>query len=229
MLLKLLSDWNNPHSLMNKMRSRRLALHHGIVAPLPRPLRIIDRGGTVHFGEQRGWAMSSDVEITVINLESSPTRYRSIATRVGDACDLTKEFADQSFDLVFSNSVIEHVGDFTQKRRMALEVLRLAPRHWVETPNLWFPIEPHLPFPGWQWLPEAVRVGMLRRRGFGWNGRRPDPARARDVVRHAQLLSGRDLRRLFPGGRLLPERFLGLVKSWIVVGGFSDANDHLAC
>jgi hypothetical protein len=219
MSLRKLANWNDSRSLMNRMRSRRMAVFENLIADLPRPLRIIDIGGTVQFWERRGWEARDDVVITVVNLEAEPSPHGNISSLSGDARDL-REFADQSFDIAFSNSVIEHVGDFEQKRRMAAEVCRLAPNYWVQTPNYWFPIEPHFLFPGWQWLPEGLRVQLLRRRAFGWNGRCPDASKAREVVRHAQLASRRDLRRLFPAAALLPERFGGLVKSWIAVGGF---------
>lgn len=203
---------------MNRLRSRRMELFGRLVAQLPRPVRILDLGGTVSFWERRGWTAREDVLITVINLEAEGSSYPSIHSQRGDARDLG-EFPNLSFDVVFSNSVIEHVGDFDAQHRMALEVQRLAPCYWLQTPNYWFPIEPHFLFPGWQWLPEDVRVAMLRRRAFGWNGRCPEPARAREVVRNAQLLTRKDLAKLFPHARLVPERFCGLVKSWIVVSG----------
>jgi len=42
---------------------------------------------------------------------------------------------------------------------------------------------------------------------------------AERVVDNANLLSRHELGRLFPDARLLPECFMGLVKSWIAVGG----------
>jgi len=219
MILRQLSDWTDPGSLMNRMRSKRMEMFDRLIATLPRPLRVIDLGGTVQFWEHRGWASRSDVSVTIVNLKVEPSPYPNLVSIAGDVRDL-HEFSDQSFDVVFSNSVIEHVGTFEQQRLMANEVRRLSHRFWVQTPNYWFPIEPHFLFPGWQWLPEDLRVAMLRRRGFGWNGRCPDPEHARAVVRDANLLSRRDLRKLFPGVSLVPERLGGLVKSWIVTGGF---------
>lgn len=223
MFLKTLADWKNPSSLMNRMRSKRMAVFDSLVVSLPRPLRILDIGGTTHFWERRGWADRPDVMITVVNLAAEVSTHPTIVSVAGDARDL-KEFASMSFDVVFSNSVIEHVGDFGQQLRMANEVKRLAPKYWVQTPNYWFPIEPHFLFPGWQWLPEDIRVAMLMRRAFGWNGKCPDREKAREVVRHAQLLSRRDLKKMFPDARLVPERFFGLVKSWVAVGGFESGD-----
>ena len=199
------------------MRRKRMARFEQMVRAGPSPVRIIDIGGTVSFWELMGWAGREDIRVHIVNLEGQGNAYPNMTVAVGDACDL-KDVPDQSFDIAFSNSVIEHVGTMAEKRRMADEVRRVARSYWVQTPNYWFPIEPHFLFPGWQWLPEGVRVGILRRRNVGWNARTPEYEKALQVVRHAQLLSRRDMRALFPEARLVPERFLGLVKSWTAVG-----------
>lgn len=169
------------------------------------------------FWELMGWTGRDDVRVHIVNLEGQPCAYPNMTVAVGDACNL-KDIPDQSYDIAFSNSVIEHVGGMPEKRRMAAEVRRVARSYWVQTPNYWFPIEPHFLFPGWQWLPEGVRVKILQRRNVGWNARTPEYTKALEVVRHAQLLSKRDMRELFPEARLIPERFCGLVKSWTAVG-----------
>ena len=66
------------------------------------------------------------------------------------------EFTTGEFDVVFSNSVIEHVGDFDDQRRMADEVRRVGRRFFVQTPNRWFPLEVHTRLPFVHWLPDAV-------------------------------------------------------------------------
>ncbi|HWP40401.1 MAG TPA: class I SAM-dependent methyltransferase [Tepidisphaeraceae bacterium] len=216
--LRPLGDWNNPRSLGNRLRNRRFALWERLVAHLPRPLRIIDLGGTVAYWEMRGWAGRREYQITLVNLHACQSRYDNIHPQVGDATNLFA-YADRSFDIAFSNSVIEHVGGIDAQRRMACEVRRVARGYWVQTPNYWFPIEPHFLFPGWQWLPRQARIALIQRRAFGWNGRCSGRQMAERVVDNANLLSRHELGRLFPDARLLPECFMGLVKSWIAVGG----------
>jgi hypothetical protein len=204
---------------MNRLRSKRMAIFERHIASLALPVRIIDIGGTVQFWNCRGWATRAGVTITVVNIENVPSTFGNIVSRRGNACNL-QAYADHSFDIAFSNAVIEHVGNWADQQRMAREVMRVATRYWIQTPNYWFPIEPHFLFPGWQWLPERWRVALIRRHSFGWNGKTPDPIQALRVVRHARLLSKGDLQRLFPDARLMPERLGGLVKSWIAIGGF---------
>jgi hypothetical protein len=187
-----------------------------MVRQMPAPVRIIDIGGTVRFWETMGWTGLERARIVVVNLTTQTSQYSNIEAIVGDACDLRTVGSDE-FDIAFSNSVIEHVGGPSEQQRMANEVRRVAPTYWVQTPNFWFPIEPHFLIPGWQWLPESVRVAILQRHSVGWNGRCPERERALAVVRHAQLLSRRQLRMLFPDARLVPERICGLVKSWTAI------------
>jgi SAM-dependent methyltransferase len=82
------------------------------------------------------------------------SRYPEIAYVEGDACALP--FPDQSFDVVFSNAVIEHVGDVERQGLFVAEALRVGRRVFVTTPNRWFPVELHTHLPLVHWLPESA-------------------------------------------------------------------------
>lgn len=215
--LRRLADWNDPSSLSNRLRSRRFELFTSLVADLPRPLRVLDIGGTAHFWQQRGWGERDDVQVTLLNVAAVDVPHDGFTSVAGDAADLSR-FGRGDFDVVFSNSVIEHLFTFDRQRAMAREIERLSDRYWVQTPSYWFPIEPHFHVPGWQWLPASARVELLRRRRCGWNGPEPDRARARQLVDEVRLLRAGEMRRLFPHGRIVRERFGGLTKSYVVVG-----------
>jgi hypothetical protein len=214
------ADVENPDSLSNRMRSRRFSKFAGLCAGVPRPLRIIDIGGTHEFWVQRGWAGREDVQITTVNLSAEPPVHPNIVSIVGDATDLS-EYGDGSFDVAFSNSVIEHLFTRDHQAAMAREVVRVGRAYWVQTPNFWFPIEPHFHVPGWQWMPRPARAALLQRFRCGWRGPCPDPVEARRLVDEVRLLTGSQMRRLFPGATIWPERFMGLVKSWVAYGGFA--------
>ena len=219
-LIRRLADDDNTDSLANRLRNRRFQLFEAFAARLPRPLKILDVGGTNAFWEQRGWAGRQDVRIITLNLEAEPQRFDNVEPVVGDATDFG-QFGNRSFDIVFSNSVIEHLFSFENQRKMAQEVQRVGKAYWIQTPNFWFPMEPHFHVPAWQWLPVGMRVGLIRRWRCGWRGPCPDPTRARELVSEVRLLTQSEMTTLFPGGRLIPERIGGLVKSWTAVGGFS--------
>lgn len=218
-LIRMLADSDDPSSFANKFRSRRFRRFEVLAASLPRPIRILDVGGETAFWEHRGWAGLDGVEILSLNLAPEEQRHENIKPVTGDATNLG-QFGDGSFDIAFSNSVIEHLFTFENQRRMALEIQRVGKSFWVQTPNFWFPMEPHFHVPGWQWMPLALRVAMLQRWRCGWRGPCADPVRARALVEEVRLMTKSELSSVFPGAKLVPEWFCGFVKSWTVVGGF---------
>jgi 2-polyprenyl-3-methyl-5-hydroxy-6-metoxy-1,4-benzoquinol methylase len=136
----------------------------------------------------------------------------------GDARDLAG-YADRDFDVVFSNSVLEHVGNREDQERAASEMRRVGNRYFVQTPSFWFPIEPHFLVPGFQYLPARVRALLHDRFELGWMPRAPDLHTARRDVESIRLVGARRLAELFPDARIVRERLFGWVKSLIAVGG----------
>jgi hypothetical protein len=188
----------------------RVLLHHEVC-------RILDIGGEPGY-----WAAVADMlgsrqwHVTLLNQTNYPVEDGRFASIVGDARDLSS-FADMSFDLVHSNSVIEHVGRWPDMRAMAGEVRRLAPGYFVQTPYFWFPMEPHCSTLFFHWMPESVRASMLMRRPRGHWGQAPDLETAMRQVQSAVLLDYRMLKTLFPDATIHRERFLGMTKSLIAV------------
>jgi SAM-dependent methyltransferase len=216
-MLRTLADHRDPASLAARLRRRRFSLFEGLLARLAGPLRILDVGGLPGF-----WRVirfdRAGVSITLLNVDpvSEPTGFRCVK---GDARDM-RMFRDGEFDVVFSNSVIEHVGAFADQQAMAAEVRRVGKRYFVQTPNKYFPIEPHFLVPGFQFLPDHVRAGWLARRRVGWYPRAESYEAALAEVTRIRLLSRSQFQRLFPEGRLHRERFLGLTKSFVVYDGW---------
>ncbi|PYM54680.1 MAG: methyltransferase type 11, partial [Candidatus Rokuibacteriota bacterium] len=137
--------------------------------------------------------LPESAEIVLLNLQvSSETGDPRITSKAGDARDL-RAFGDQSFDLVHSNSLIEHVGSLEDQARMAAEIRRVAAGYFVQTPNRYFPIEPHFLVPAFQFLPVALRVRLARRFRPGWYHGGDVAAAVRDA-REIRLLSERELR-----------------------------------
>ena len=113
------------------------------------------------------------------------------------------EFGDDSFDLVFSNSVIEHVGGPADQQAMADEIRRIGRRWVLQTPSRWFPVEPHFLFPYFNFLPLRVKVFLLQRVRLGWaQAPSVDAAAAEARARGVQLVPLRRLRAMFPDGEL---------------------------
>jgi len=212
-----LSDAESPGSFSNRMRDRRFQHFKQFIEDLPRPVSILDVGGTGDFWDKRGWAQRDDVHITTLNLRAEPQKFNSVVPVVGDATNL-EAYASQSVDVVFSNSVIEHVYTKDNQKAMADEVQRVGSRYWIQTPNYWFPIEPHFQVPIWQWMPRDLRIWLLTKRQFGRRGPCSSYDEAADLVDEVRLMTRRELREMFPKAEITPEMFMGLVKSWIISG-----------
>lgn len=184
--------------------------------------RIVDLGGTERYwsiGEDFLDANRGSIEIKLVNLEREPIAdggpFTSIA---GDATD-PQLLRQEEFDLVHSNSVIEHVGTRSDMRRYASNVRRLAPRYYVQTPNFWFPFEPHFRLLGFQYLPEALRVAIIRNFSVGFFDRVPDYEEALQVIRHHQLVSASEMRAFFPDAAVTFEKVGPFNKSIMAIRG----------
>jgi hypothetical protein len=162
----------------------------------------------------------------VVNLEPSPAPAQVpdwAEIDHGDACALPARIAARRYDLVFSNSVIEHVGGHERRLRFAESVHLLADAHWVQTPYRYFPVEPHWLAPGMQFLPVAARTEIARRWPLAYTpGRTREEAMKR--VLQTELLDRTQMRHYFPGSMLRTEKIFGLPKSLIAYrAGSGDA------
>ncbi len=141
----------------------------------------------------------------------------NVSVAIGDGTNLPYE--NGAFAAVFSNSVIEHVPKEAQPD-FAAEIQRVGRRYFVQTPNRWFPIEPHYQLPLIQFLPVSWRKALNRRFTLGWCGR--------GTWQEINLLDAGDLRRLFPDAVIRRERVLGLTKSLMAVGPAPGKTDRTA-
>jgi hypothetical protein len=178
--------------------------------------RILDVGGTPF-----NWSLiQARPRVTIVNMPRAREAFDDPFTFVfADGCRLP--FKDDSFEIVFSNSVIEHVGDAENQRQFANEIARVGRAYWVETPNFWFPVEPHLLTPFLHFLPPAWQQRIARRATVWELIERPSPDRRQFYIEHylrdIRLLDARDLQALFPGATVVLERLLGVTKSLIAV------------
>ena len=163
---------------------------------------ILDVGGD-HYT----WEIIGRREGVVLLNTEFPTAADGFPYLLGSG--LTLPFADQSLDLVFSNSVIEHVGTQENQLRFAREMLRVGRKIYCQTPSRLFPVDPHLSTPFLHWLPRTwLKPRLLRYLTVnGWLLKRPYDY---DVI----WISKRTLQKMFPGCKVTTERFLGFPKSF---------------
>lgn len=124
-------------------------------------------------------------------------------------------FMDKAFEIVYSNSVIEHLATAASQERFAAEIARVGKGYFVQTPNRWFPIEPHYLTPLIHFLPHGWRRRLVRNFTVWGRVTRPTARECEAIVREIRLLDAAAMRRLFPDARIRKERFLGLPKALI--------------
>lgn len=214
-LRRILVD--SPTSLGAAARARRWRVF-AEAFPTIESLRVLDLGGTVEAWRR---APVRPHHVTVLNLfEPGESDAGWITPLTGDACAAAETLesvgVDPHFDLVFSNSLIEHVGGHARRMDLARQVRQLAPRHWVQTPYRYFPVEPHWLFPGMQFMPVAVRVAIA----MHWplvHTRPESYDDAVDSVLWTELVGATEMRDYFPTSAIVRERVLGVPKSLIAV------------
>jgi hypothetical protein len=180
---------------------------------LPRNARILDVGGTQDIWLRHYDKLPPGASITLLNTDDvavSP----GIDRTSGDARNLSC-YKDNEFDLCFSNSLIEHFESFQEQELVAQEIRRVSRSYFVQTPNRYFPLEPHFLFPGWQFLPTWIRVQMIRRWDLGWMKKNADVVLAYKIAVSIRLLSKREVQALFPYGQVLREKVGPLTKSFV--------------
>lgn len=136
-----------------------------------------------------------------------------IVTAVGDGCSLP--YAEQAFDICFSNSVIEHVGTWDRQKAFAREIRRVGRGVWVQTPAFCFPVEPHLLAPFIHWFPRSLQRRLIRNGTLWGLTKRPSPSQVEAFLNEVRLLNYREMQELFPDCTILKERFLFITKSYI--------------
>jgi SAM-dependent methyltransferase len=168
--------------------------------------RILDVGAGAGAALERFNTTNEIVAIDVRLHDSAWLAQDNVTVQVADATQLP--FADAEFPLAFSSSVIEHIPKDLQPA-FAEEVRRVAERYFVQTPNRWFPIEPHYQLPLFQFFPKRLQRWLNSHFTLGWQ--------KKGNWEEVNLLSAKDLRRLFPDGEIHREKLFGLTKSFMVV------------
>jgi ubiquinone/menaquinone biosynthesis C-methylase UbiE len=134
------------------------------LASRPQPMRLLEvgtgSGGIAHyFGTHPTLRCDVDaVDVHDNRLVTEGYRYHQV-------CDTQLPFADESFDVVLTNHVIEHVGDERAQRAHLAElhrVLRPDGVGYLAVPNRWMLVEPHYRLAFLSWWPHAWRTPYLR-------------------------------------------------------------------
>lgn len=184
---------------------------------------LLDIGGYPFNWFNRGEVIG---HVDVLNLDLKPLECLppgapAIRAVAGDARCL--EFPDGQYDIVFSNSVIEHVGNLEDQEAFAREARRVGRKLWVQTPAYGCPVEPHYLGLFIHWFPTRWQVSMARwlsLRGLTGSATRNDLT---EIARSTRLLTKAEMSRLFPDCRIWTERLFGILpKSYVAIRNQSD-------
>ncbi len=204
-------DWaydDQNDSFIKRWRTQRFHSFLHCVNP-PKQAKILDLGGSSYI-----WKLiEHDFHITIVNLPGNAEQYETCSDRYthveGDATDLSQVFADQSFDVVFSNSVIEHVGDEAKQAAFASEVQRLGKAYWIQTPSDRFPIEVHTGVPFYWRLPQFIQTQLKT----SWRKQNPNWTA---MIEGTRVLSRRRMQELFADAAIFAEHKFLFEKSYAV-------------
>jgi len=212
-IINRISDNQRVGSVSSKLRNRRFDVFLEKLR-VNQGSNILDVGGT-----GQTWAGSGlEKNVTLLNLHQPKNKdlEKGFTCLKGDALDMHM-FGENQFDVVFSNSVIEHVGSQKNQHRFAEEIRRVGKSYWVQTPNRYFPVEPHFLFPFFQFMPDTIKrkIGVLWPYSHykQWNF---SNERILQDLKKLRLLSKNELLFLFKDGSLHKEKYLGLTKSFAV-------------
>lgn len=180
-----------------RARQRRLELFERQLEPRPGEAAVDIGCGAAGLA-----ALAPALEVTGVDHAERPG-YPGARFVQADATALP--FSDGEFAIAYSNSVVEHLPP-SERAAYARELTRVGRRWFVQTPNRWFPIEPHALLPFVHWLPRRLGRALWR---LGVSG---------DPYDEVHLLGAKELRELFPGSRIVRERAGFLTKSLVAVG-----------
>ena len=200
---------------MRKRRWDRLL----VTFPHLSDMRVPDVGSTVD-----SWSLCPvrPAHVTLLNIFPTPDEpaggFQCIE---GDACRPPRSVTDGDWDLVYSNSFLEHVGGHARRLEFSDSVRSLAPDYWIQTPNRYFPIAPQWIVPRIQFLPVAARTTVAKNWPL-YKWRSDDRDRALHEMLEIELLSRTEIHRLALDARMARERWPGFTKSYIVLRSCSD-------
>jgi hypothetical protein len=207
------SDHHN--SIGAFFRNKRFKVFENFVNknfPLGHPLHILDVGGKAYFWKDSSIINRPNTRITLLNLDHEEVSHPAQESIIGDATNLS-EYPNHHFDLVFSNSVIEHLYTLDNQRKMAKECMRVGKKYYIQTPNKHFFIESHYALPFIQYLPKSLSFHLLTKTPIS-RLKKWDPKEADQYLKEIRLLSESDMKSMFPGAEIFHEKFLGMSKSF---------------
>ena len=135
------------------------------------------------------------LNIHPIELAKTDCSHYNMRAIIGDGCRL--DLPNNAYDIVFSNSVIEHVGSYENQKAFASEVGRVGKSLWIQTPAYECFIEPHYLAPFIHWLPKKWQKKLIRNFTIRGLLDQPTSVEVDNMVETTRLLSFKEFKSLF--------------------------------
>ena len=218
-MFKLLVNHHKKNSFVNQFRQKRFELlKNGIEKLIQKDhFKILDIGGDIQYWKNIGWQHPA-CKIHLLNLYESKVPENEtdqFSSSVGNVLSL--EYKKGEVDLIFSNSVIEHVGSYANQQIFAGEVRRVSDKYIVQTPSIWFPLEPHSLIPLFQFLPHPIRALLIMTFNINYFPKAKTYKEAIKVSHSTLMFTHKRFKQLFPEAEIQVERFLGIPKSYTAI------------
>jgi SAM-dependent methyltransferase len=166
-------DWERRKNAVSRWNRRRKWSYFLLKQPVDSDTKVLDVG----FSDEEYQETDNFIEknfpypenLTALGIDS-PKRFteRYPRIKVIQYPGGRFPFPDDSFDIVWSNAVVEHVGTRDDQLQFLREIRRVGGRIFVTTPNRYFPVEVHTRTPLLHFLPKPIFERYLHLIGKGW-------------------------------------------------------------
>lgn len=167
-ILGKIASSNNTDNLSSRFRRKRFKIFQTYLSKvaLTSP-KILDVGGTEDYWNQINLIFGINFQPIINNISKDELNKGNFSGIVDDGKCLSS-VKDNTFDIAYSNSVIEHLSTFEEQQEMVDNLQRVAQYYFVQTPAFIFPFEPHFLFPFFHWLPRQIRIMLTLHLNLGW-------------------------------------------------------------
>jgi hypothetical protein len=213
-------------TLRRYTREQRLKLFNDFMKGATGSVRLVDLGGTVKFWEKWGLAKQPLLDVTVVNNHWIDKNHIDDAITLPNIRRLRADVLDFSaedfaqYDVIFSNSLIEHLPGRHLQQKLARAIVDSGRRYFLQTPNKMSPVDPHFPrpyVPFFAAYPRPLQARLLSWNALGSGSAAPSYDAALQRLANYFPLTTRDMRGLFPKAHIVMERPLGVPMSIVAM------------
>jgi len=212
--LRKIASSKNTDNLSSRFRKKRFKIFQTYLAKVKfTSPKILDVGGTEDYWNKINLIFGTNFQPIINNISKDELNQGNFNGIVGDGKSLSF-IKDNTFDLAYSNSVIEHLTGFEDQYEMAYNIKRVAKYYFIQTPAFIFPLEPHFLFPFFHWLPKKVRIWFILNFNLGWYQKCQSFIEAKKLVDSIRILKKKELKLLFKDAHIITERLFFIPKSY---------------